>query len=79
MNTENNTNSKTEKKPLVSGKVKQKKLQSVIQKVKQNKTTKVSYTFKFDSDLSNLIERIVKEENISKTELVEGILKDYLL
>jgi len=79
MNTENNTNSKTEKKPFVSGKVKQKKLQSVIEKVKQNKTTKVSYTFKLDSDISKIIEEIVKEEKISKTELVEGILKDYLL
>jgi uncharacterized FlaG/YvyC family protein len=75
-----NTKEIIESKTVKKQTAKQKKLQKVIQKIKQNKKDlKVSFTFKFDSDLSEIINTTSKESGISKTELVEEILKDYLM
>lgn len=53
------------------------KIDKIVSKIKSNTNKKVSHTFKLNSVLSSEIEKVVKENEITKTELIEYILNDY--
>jgi len=54
------------------------KLDKILTKLKENKKeNKVPMSFKIDKEISNKIDSISKEYGLSKTEIVEEILKDY--
>jgi len=56
-----------------------KKLDKLIERLKEKKKDKkVPMSFKIEKYLSDKLDTISKENSLSKTELVEEILKDYL-